>query len=322
MNDAENLRRAVESAQRSGSQSECVFSSEMVGIRTRCSEYEMANCDGTSCIRLPSEGASLYLPPFPIATPDQVARGNRPCAIPLNILVLVERPRDSYSDKVLGEWRAQAATSAVFACKRGDCIQIVRVEDGSGEHLAACRVQSARGTAGAPFECSTIYVSDTQGERIAVTAGTVISRCSARQGRVDYRVTITPPQTQPVVVQAVVRALSSAPLSYSTEVIDEYSVLGTARLRYSQVLRTREIATIRVDVHRGEGVAVSSTLYVNEQNTASEFDYHMASEAQEERLLFAVERALKNALTGICKGRWITDRTLDCSPATSAQIQK
>jgi hypothetical protein len=118
-------------------------------------------------------------------------------------------------------------------------------------------------------------------------------------------------------------ALKSSPLNLEVELDNAETILGVSSRRLSKILLGwREIVTVRVDIYDNVGSAslpcealkISTTIYVNRQNTDRSSDWTLPTNQQERRWVESIRRNLRKALTGFCKNqKWLGKGELRCN---------
>ncbi len=279
-------------------------------------------------------GGQTYLPPFPFALPSQMPSG--PEHVGQFSWAPVTEVRDG--PKILAQWRELAKAGSFFDCKDYLCMIVVHslsADQDAQETLDECTIFRANGIVGAPRHCTQIAILTSDRAWIKVVTGYVSG--AAEIGLPDTTLEIVGklpttgeslfsgdhklPVSLTSVLTATAKALSLPPLRLITQHNGDTSVLGIASYRLSPILSGwRELLTVRVDVSDlswepipAVGVTISTTLYVNRQNTDRTEDWHLPAPSQEEAYLAAIRTNLKEPLESLCKRfEWSDSDTLVC----------
>jgi hypothetical protein len=130
----------------------------------------------------------------------------------------------------------------------------------------------------------------------------------------------TLPSNEPV-LKELQKAFQHTKIALISEVYEENTLIANASYRFSPILPGwREIVTVRVDLRRiswGEpaflGVTISTTRYVNRQNTDRPQDWQLPSEQQETQYLSEIRTRMKEALESLCiQTNWRNPDDLIC----------
>ncbi len=214
-------------------------------------------------------------------------------------------------DKIFQEWKSLAESGETFNCSGATCNVIV---EATGDNkpsnelwYASCNVKKIGNTIGAPEYCNQIAVENEKGVWIEAITGASESP-QAMLGRPDFSLKIhgTPPDGTSI-SKRVSEALKSSPLELETSIYGDHTVFGIASYRVSKVLPGwREIVTVRVDLgssgwseSKYTGVVISTTLYVNRQNTTSPNDWNLPTEQQNNAYLNIIKSGMLNSLKDI-----------------------
>jgi hypothetical protein len=122
----------------------------------------------------------------------------------------------------------------------------------------------------------------------------------------------------------VASGLRSRPLNLEIEVESSKIILGMASRRPSQILSGwHEIVTVRVDISdsisqgkpSSAAIKISTTVYVNRQNTDRPSDWTLPTRQQEILWVESIRKNIRKSLDGVCKRQeWHGRNELYCSP--------
>jgi hypothetical protein len=196
----------------------------------------------------------------------------------------------------LNTWKLRAAQGEVFDCRGSDCKVIVHAISSNPQEtvLAECDIAKIAETYGAPTRCMPVALMTKDRSWVGVIYGIHEVNCSIGTPRVNLLV-VYPVNLGPAPLHnALLRAFTDAPLSYSVE-SSENTIIGTASYRVSPVLSPyREMVTARIDARREGsgnpgflGLRISIDLYVNRYNTKNPHDWHQPDNQQEDAYVAA-----------------------------------
>jgi hypothetical protein len=261
-------------------------------------------------------GWETFLPPFPIALPSEDSK------LRFHDTERVWTPlKDvSHGEAHLTAWTKLVASGSIFSCDQLACFTIIRAisETGKERILAECSIAN-QALMGAPQDCKPLVITFGGNSWMAATVGSRDEMAS--MGRPDFTLTIRhkSPLSGSTILRAIETALTGAPLLLSATRV-ETTLIGTAEYRSSPILPGwRELVTVRVDVTSSRhfsdytGVTISTTLYVNRQNTVQPADWHLPTPAQEQAYSRAILSDLKTPIQALClSSEWVDDKTLRC----------
>jgi len=269
-------------------------------------------------------GIRYYVAPFPLLIPQEIPSDPHRGEPVFDWAPISEAFNGTH---VLENWKQLLRAGNFFNCNDAGCTVLVRGL-GENEQIAACSIDVINNQMGAPSGCLTLAIIAPQETWVRVVAGFETGG-QANMGRPDFDISINF-QNRPIagsVISAALAAsqqgLANPPFSLSTTLAAR-SVLGVAAYRVSPILpSSRELVTLRVDVSfDGKttdlpipklGLAISSTLYVNRQNTQRPEDWHLPSPQQEQSYLSQFKATLKRSIQSICRtSTWTDDSTLMC----------
>jgi hypothetical protein len=281
----------------------------------------------------------LFLPPFPVFLPRHEPTDPSGFESELSWAPIGQTRNGAHE---LSRWKDLAASGDLFDCNDESCSGIFHsfsnLEKGREEGLALCQIPRFGDVLGAPEHCDpvAIFGSDTAWIRILDGYNGISSPLQPRSLAPDEHtiriIRMLRPSVDAVqqvaqsvdaVQQVAQKALAGPPLSLST-IMRTSSVVGTGSYRISPVLSGwREFVSVIINIelefdHSGAitaiGVDISTSLYVNRQNTDRPEDWHMPSPQQDLTYFEAVRGNLKKLLAGLCKTHaWVDDQTLSCS---------
>jgi len=264
-----------------------------------------------------------YLPPFPTALP------HRTPDLPGNEIDREWAPISEVYDgpKVLERWQQLARSGEPFDCKGPICHLIVQgvSKDNSETYYAVCQVAKVKAIVGAPEQCHQIIIVTKQTIWLqAITGSSVVKH---KVGLPDFTYTVhgVPPEyklpSNDPVLKELQKAFQHTKIALISELYEENTLIANASYRVSPILPGwREIVTVRVDLRRTSwsepaflGVTISTTLYVNRQNTDRPQDWQLPSEQQETQYLSEIRNRMKEALEALCiQTNWRNPDELIC----------
>src|SRR5882724_9915187 len=210
----------------------------------------------------------------------------------------------------LNTWKLRAARGEVFDCRGPDCKVIVHAISASPQEtvLAECDIAKIANTYGAPARCMPVALITKERTWVSVIYGIDEVHCRIGTPRLNLLV-VYPVNLGPAPLHnALLRAFTDAPLSYSVESSDS-KIIGTASYRVSPVLSPyREMVTARIDSrHEGSGnpgylgLRISIDLYVNRYNTTNPHDWHQPDNQQEDAYEAALKDRIKSSMQHACR---------------------
>lgn len=268
-----------------------------------------------------------YLPPFPIELPHRTPKlpglGNE--------ITWGWVPIDQVNQgkQKLTQWREMALSGAVFDCEDLICHVLVEgvneKQDSTEITYAVCRVDRVGDVIGAPRWCEQMAII--LGEEIWLHAIIGSYSVAYAMGRPDFSLRILPISpshalpTMKVVAKAIDGAFRDPPLALESQSLGDNAIIAAASFRVSPVLEGwREIVTIRVDLREAYwngpgaiGVIISTTLYVNRQNTSAPRDWSLPTRQQEVLYLAQIRRQIRGAVASLCKkAEWMNQEDVLC----------
>jgi hypothetical protein len=226
---------------------------------------------------------------------------------------------------IVARWRALAASGEPFDCDGSNCWVIVNSfsKQSPQNLMSLCQVVKTKSGISQPESCVPLMTEIGDERYIVVEVASV--PVPTAKGRPDFNLSINfkGQMKQDEIYTEIAKSLSNGPLSLSTEThTNQNYILATADDRASAVLRGswRESITVRADVGPGDGgvgadtgITISTTIYVNPQNTARPSDWSLPNAEQEKAFI----REIRNQLTGefgkLCaKTDWQGNVVLNC----------
>ncbi|MDB4963978.1 MAG: hypothetical protein JWP01_3977 [Myxococcales bacterium] len=221
--------------------------------------------------------------------------------------------------KLLDDWRTLANAGGVVMCTQWNCQTFVGVSGVDSETLAMCSLSRDEVEDGLPGYCETVARREGTTWKLRIAVG-ITSAPQRVEGEPDFVVSVSGVVTPESIYSAISIALVSRPLGEIVRRIDE-DILGTRRGLVSDVLSTGlqywfERVTVRVGVRKNYlgvyGLTVSSTIYVNRQNTDAPSDWRLPQPEQQEAYNQAILASLRSAIDKMCRGTWSDARTRKC----------
>jgi hypothetical protein len=266
-----------------------------------------------------ASSSNSYLPPFPVALPFELPPSDAGNTADFTWAPIGEVRNGRQS---VTQWNSQADKGSLFNCADNLCSVIVHAvgSKSSTDTLAECRVTQANTVVGAPEDCRPVAIITSDETWIRVVAGYLWEEASIGLPDFDLQILHDPPLKIDNVLKVTQESLGGPPLGFETQ-LSRSSLIAVASYRLSPVLKGwRELITVRVDVDEsyppppGVGLRLSTTLYVNRQNTDRPEDFHLPSEQQQHAYVEAIKAVLKAPLQSLCKKSiWKDSGTLSCS---------
>lgn len=281
-----------------------------------------------SCIE--HKGDVFYLPPFQ--------------TLPLSkslVLFLDEQKR--YRDFVpidqtvngpetLSKWQTYARDGKLFDCEGPDCLTIVStLNPEKGEKiLALCPISNVKGVIGAPENCTEIVVLTHGKPWILAIVRSYMIQMALGLPDFDIKIYSKPALRTDSVFGVIQDSLTAPPLMLFTERHSPRTLIALASHRASPLLvGWREWVTVRIDLDyfRYEeppylGMTVSTTIYVNRQNTDRPSDWTLPSAQQQNMYVEEIRNKLTPRLSSLCRDHvWLDSSTLRCAGDTSIECE-
>ena len=276
------------------------------------------------------DGGNLYyIPPYRIVPqadyPDRTIEIWAPASSTIN------------GTDALSMWEQNADGHELFDCHDDFCSVFVRTTGVDG--VARCSLETMQGLTGAPYACRLLAFRDEGAAFIRVPAGEEAPPKLSKMplptnvGRPDFSMRVVGIQcpNDKIITASLLNALKSDPVALNPKIESRGRFFGIASGRPSRILRGwREFISVRLDATecasfqiysaghtremKGYGFTVSTSLYVNRQNTDRPSDWIMPTYEQGDEWVESIWNNLRQALTGFCdEGKWIDKNTLICS---------
>jgi hypothetical protein len=268
-----------------------------------------------------------FVPPYPASLPYK-----SPGPIKGNVVSTGWVPIGEVHDgkELLETWRALSESGAPFDCDGEICHVMVKASDNPQQSTertyAVCNVVRIHGVVGAPSGCDQMVIENRSVIWLKAILGSDMVLASMGLPDFSLRIRGVPPTyslpSTRDIAASVGSALKGSILGLESETSGDEAVIGSASFRVSPVLSGwREILTVRVDLRRENwskpetiGVTISTTIYVNRQNTDNPRDWSLPSQEQESTYINEIRDVIGVAASSFCKTAVRLDReNIACS---------
>lgn len=278
-------------------------------IESKRGEWEASKreCSIGSEVRIPcvreEEGAIFFVSKFPVADPRrEYPRGMESFD---GWLQLTDEILDA--DESIRQWEAAANNGDYLECRESDCLSVVSTRNPQG--LALCSTSVAGTVSGAPEHCRQVYVVSADARWIRVVIGALLPAPPVGAGGrkdLEFKLVDVEESVVPTLRKEIKLSFSQKPLRLSFNSSESTSVTGVVDGLASEVLRGwREQMTVRVDIYKKDSnvkVVVSSTVYLNRQNTESSEDWHQPTILQTAQYVEAMKNSTYLGINASCLG--------------------